>query len=561
MISPPASVLQELDASLEVFLALRHQQKPSLWGHASLRAAPNEIDAFEDALNEAFTAAHGTITTSSVRKATASLGVALGASPTESQVALIISRLGTLVSLLKSLGKSDAVIRTAFKTSFERGLINTANDIQSVLYQAKKVTSPKVTMAFDLTNPEAIKALDARGVQMVKQITEGTRTLMRDAIRSAFTETGPGSPDEIAAAIYNGLSDPEKYVFSQKRVKSIVDTELNSIESEARLREMKASGLTRKKWNAVDALACPICLGNQAMGAVPMDAMFNSVFGPTLHPPGHPSVCHCHLSLDMDEINSLAYGDDGPPYWTGGDDTVELRHLPGKHDQKMHGSKWSPRGVLYDLEDANDASAWERHNLHGSQQWNGKVAGEYIKGSGGRYEPGTSEQVALVKNVLDTFPPALVERAAIPAVFFKDRIEALEDVGDAWGLSTAGGIVIKKSLPPEMAMFVLHHEVGHAIAESVKGTDLRQLESNYKSFFPKGKAPATPSTALSKADAAEKWSRLPENKRPISSYAMANRFEYAAETLGTAAYLRRLGNIDPLRSDPVAKEVFERVIQ
>ncbi len=49
---------------------------------------------------------------------------------------------------------------------------------------------------------------------------------------------------------------------------------------------------------------CPVCEANIAMGFVPIDFMYESVFGPadTLGPPAHPQVDHCHIVFDENEL-------------------------------------------------------------------------------------------------------------------------------------------------------------------------------------------------------------------------------------------------------------------
>lgn len=232
--------------------------------------------------------------------------------------AIIIS---TLVELgYTSLNLNRTPIVRAFRQAYEAGLISSAQDIQHALYMLHRVARPDIAMAFNLTNPEALNALEARSLQLVKQLEEGTRTFMMDAFRSAFTELGPGSPEELTDAIYHNLTSDEQGAFSKSRVESIVHTEMNAVHSNARMEQMRAAGLQTKVWKAIQGVACDVCQENADLGPVPIGSdAFNSVFGPTDGPPGHPKVCHCSLSINMDELQDIA---NPPDYWDGGGDEV-----------------------------------------------------------------------------------------------------------------------------------------------------------------------------------------------------------------------------------------------
>lgn len=226
-----------------------------------------------------------------------------------------------ILNHLMSLGYFDlavdnAAILKAFQEAYTAGLKAGAEDIQRQLYELGRAATADLGVTFNLTNPEALAALEKRGLTLVKQLEEGTRTFMLQTFSSAFDEIGPGSPNALARTIYHGLSDNEKGAFSKKRVQSIVNTEMNLVHSTGRIEQIQAAGLTRKVWHAVTALACSICLSNAAKGPVPVDyAQFGSVFGGTSSPPGHP-ICRCRISADLEEIAALT---ELPAYWTGGE--------------------------------------------------------------------------------------------------------------------------------------------------------------------------------------------------------------------------------------------------
>jgi hypothetical protein len=96
---------------------------------------------------------------------------------------------------------------------------------------------------------------------------------------------------------------------SEKRIMSIVNTEINRAESEGRLAQWTKQGLTKKAWEHTGLdQPCPVCVSNIEMGFVPMNHKFNSVFGEAtvLTSPGHPGVCHCSLTFSEDELIAKA---------------------------------------------------------------------------------------------------------------------------------------------------------------------------------------------------------------------------------------------------------------
>lgn len=186
----------------------------------------------------------------------------------------------------------DALIATMIR-AYVDGLRRGAQDLQRTLYDLGRVRSPRVSMDFALDNPDALAAIRRRARFLDDAIPEGTRTYMLDSIKSAFSQEGPGSSQALVSAIYENLTSEEQGALSRKRVKSIVDTEMNFLHSSGRMEQFRAAGLKRKRWIAVPSVACRICLANAAKGAVPLDyARFGSVFGSGIsHPPAHPRVC------------------------------------------------------------------------------------------------------------------------------------------------------------------------------------------------------------------------------------------------------------------------------
>lgn len=234
---------------------------------------------------------------------------------------LILTELANHELLALDLNQTEVL--AAFARAYEEGLLTGANDVQRVLYAMGQADATTVSMAFNLTNGEALDALEVRALALVRNLEEGTRSYMMTAFRDAFTEHGPGSARELTNAIHANLTSEEQGAFGKKRLEGIVHHEMNFVHSAGRLEQYRAIGLTKKRWNAIDGIACDICAANEGDGAVPLDHSFRSVFGPTQHPPGHPKVCHCHLSIDPDEVQALADGGT-PEFWDGGDDSISF---------------------------------------------------------------------------------------------------------------------------------------------------------------------------------------------------------------------------------------------
>lgn len=207
--------------------------------------------------------------------------------------------------------------------AFSEGATVAAEDIQKFLYEEGIVNSPElIGLNFQLKNPATLTELDNKAAELVRQVNDGTKYYLRRTIAAGVDEGV--SSDEIAYRIAEGqgvdtiLKESElvsKVVqrarheiegLSEKRIQSIVNTEINRAESEGRLKQWTKQGLTRKRWEHPSErdTPCKVCVSNIEMGYVPIDHKFNSVFGEgtVSTPPGHPNVCHCLLTFDEDEL-------------------------------------------------------------------------------------------------------------------------------------------------------------------------------------------------------------------------------------------------------------------
>lgn len=225
-----------------------------------------------------------------------------------------------------------------FQLSYEEGAKDAAQTAWELLYTEGLVDTPVlVGLNFALSNPVTLAELAEKSARLVRRVNDGTKFYLKRIITRGVEE-GLASPN-IAQMIRDG-SDVEAVLkeagyatrviksvqdeiadMSQARLNSIVNTEIAKAETDGRVGQWQHMGLTRKAWAHTGATGpndpCPICDGNIALGFVPIDFLYESVFGvaDTLGPPGHPGVCHCHVLFDENELMGKA-GE--LEVWTGG---------------------------------------------------------------------------------------------------------------------------------------------------------------------------------------------------------------------------------------------------
>jgi hypothetical protein len=210
--------------------------------------------------------------------------------------------------------------------AFSEGATVAAEMVQQFLYEEGFVNSPDlIGFNFDLKNPVTINKLNTDAATMVRRVNDGTKFFLKRIITAGVDEGI--SSQEIAARIAEGqgldeiLRESELVAkvtqrarqeiegLSEKRIMSIVNTEINRAESEGRLEQWTKQNLTTKAWKHTGQdTPCKVCISNIEMGLVPMNHKFNSVFGEASvqTPPGHPNSCHCHLEFDEDELIAKA---------------------------------------------------------------------------------------------------------------------------------------------------------------------------------------------------------------------------------------------------------------
>jgi hypothetical protein len=244
-----------------------------------------------------------------------------------------------------------ALILDLFIEAYEYGLEEMALDITRTLFLEGFSDTPILApgIVFDLVHQPTIDLLERMAADLVTNVDSGTKFFLKRMI-TAGVRKGLSSPS-IAAAIRDGDTaerilrrddynrDVEQIIrdglieMSEYRSNSIVNTEINRAENLAHLEQIRQTGLTQKRWlhlgkrgttAAGNVHPCPTCQGNEDLGLVSIDFVFPTVFksggvdgeGGELTPPGHPSVCHCTVTYEEDEvIRKLATGEYAP--WTG----------------------------------------------------------------------------------------------------------------------------------------------------------------------------------------------------------------------------------------------------
>jgi hypothetical protein len=218
--------------------------------------------------------------------------------------------------------EAEPSIALVLRLAFEEGATGAAEMVQEFLYTEGLRDSPSVIgLNFNLSNPRTLAQLEAKAAQLVTRVDDGTRFFLRRIITAGVDE-GLASPS-IAELIREG-ADAEAILkeagytsrvvnvvkaevteMTTNRTNSIVNTEIARAETDGRVGQWQQQGLTRKQWLHTGAdPPCPFCTRNIEQGFVPMDFLYESVFGgaDTLGPPAHPQVDHCHIAFDEAEL-------------------------------------------------------------------------------------------------------------------------------------------------------------------------------------------------------------------------------------------------------------------
>ncbi len=234
-------------------------------------------------------------------------------------------------SLPKSLSDSVSQI---IKSAFAEGAVTAASLVQRFLYEEDLATSPDlIDLDFSLKNPQTIAEIEEKGAELVTRVNDGTKFYLKRIIVAGVDE-GLSSPDivtrirdgESVETILRNSGFVETVIRKAKReigdmarlrVDSIVNTEIARAETDGRVKQFGEIGLTRKRWaHTGPDTPCAVCQANIDLGFVAMDYKYDSVFGQgtVSGPPAHPTVDHCHIKFDEDELKDKA---GSLNYWDG----------------------------------------------------------------------------------------------------------------------------------------------------------------------------------------------------------------------------------------------------
>ncbi len=163
----------------------------------------------------------------------------------------------------------------------------TAEELAEIYAEGILEGAKLVDMDVDLDqlNERALEWARDRAADLVTQIEENTRDMLRDTVAQAIEEGW--SADELAGQIADSVG------FSDDRAETIARTELIAANNQGNLRAYKESGVaTGKEWaTAGDDLVEEECQANEDQGPIGLDEDFDS--GDDA-PPAHPN-CRCAI--------------------------------------------------------------------------------------------------------------------------------------------------------------------------------------------------------------------------------------------------------------------------
>jgi hypothetical protein len=147
------------------------------------------------------------------------------------------------------------------------------------------------TGMFNQVNARAVSWADQHAADLVSQITDNTRAMLRQTIAQGMKTTD-----------INGIADmiAGSYAFSDTRALLIADTETAIANGQGALQGYKAAkdlGLKVQKEWLPDVAPCPICEDNADDGPIDLDDTFSSGDMTT---PAHPA-CRCTSIATVEE--------------------------------------------------------------------------------------------------------------------------------------------------------------------------------------------------------------------------------------------------------------------
>lgn len=196
------------------------------------------------------------------------------------------------------LQASDAEVAGVLEEFYLYGLDEEAARIENLRTGG---TARVLGLAWNVRDPAVVEIARSQAAKMVTNVDAGTKAFLRNHIVMAVEE-GLAGPDAAGRILQSMFGDSQ---FSRARLYSIANFEINSAMSQAGQLLRDRVGLSLKQWFTNRANPCEICLANEAKGEVKADFEYDSVFGPTQGPPGHPQTCRCITTAVEREVLQL----------------------------------------------------------------------------------------------------------------------------------------------------------------------------------------------------------------------------------------------------------------
>jgi len=219
-------------------------------------------------------------------------------------------------------GAGFAVVKDVFREIVEEAGSASAKNLSKRL---------GITMSFDLLNPRTVEFINQHTGELITQVTEESRKAIRGIIRQAFEEGGHpyqqakkiiqhiGLTERQSRAVENfrrrqleaGVSkaeaDKRAEAYTRRllwdRAENIARTETLTASNagqhlawlDAKDKGLLPTNFMKEYVTTPDDRRCPQCLSIDGQRK-PIDAPFDTPYGPKMYPPIHPS-CRCATGL------------------------------------------------------------------------------------------------------------------------------------------------------------------------------------------------------------------------------------------------------------------------
>lgn len=212
-----------------------------------------------------------------------------------------------------------------FASMYAQVIEDSSVEIAKQLYYEGSLTSPYLNGQFSVRDNIAIMTeLRERASKILSVVNEGTKHYVKRTVLSHLKEELSKNKDKILdngvfdgaffSLVASNVVETLRGIF-EARVPVITDFELLSLNNTALVRQFERIGLTTKTWHCNGKNPCPMCIDNEAVGPVPLDFAYKSVFEGTNDHVAHTG-CYCTISWDEEEVSRL--GKEGKiAFWFG----------------------------------------------------------------------------------------------------------------------------------------------------------------------------------------------------------------------------------------------------